>query len=151
MPDSTEAPAAKTVLVADDDPSLLKILELALRHAGYAVTTAVDGAVALERLEGRTYDLLVLDILMPGATGWEVLAKAVGATAPGEPLPRAILVTGFHQEYVVDMRVLQEEGVGAMMLKPFSPADLVEEAARVLAARARTARVRSPAAVPRSG
>ena len=81
----------------------------------------------------KRYDLLVLDILMPGATGWEVHARALERVPAGSHLPRAILMTGFQQEYVVDFRVLQEEGVGAMLLKPFPASTVLDEAARLLA------------------
>lgn len=129
-----ENPIPRSVLVADDDPSVLQILALAFRKAGYEVEAAEDGARALARIEARRHDLLVLDILMPGATGWEVLARAVERTPPGGDLPRAILVTGFHSEYVLDLEVLRQEGVAAMLFKPFSATDILEEADRVLAA-----------------
>jgi CheY-like chemotaxis protein len=128
------APIPVSVLLADDDPGVLGTLAIAFRRAGYAVETAADGARALALLESRPFDLLVLDILMPGATGWEVLARAVERTAPGAALPRAIVMTGFHQEYVVDMGLLRQEGVGAMLLKPFPATDILDEAERVLAA-----------------
>jgi CheY-like chemotaxis protein len=132
---SAPAPAAPlSVLLADDDPSVLPMLSLVLKGAGYAVTAAKDGAEAIAALDAGKHDLLVLDILMPGATGWEVLAHAIAATPAGAPLPRALLITGFHQEYVLDFRLLQEEGVGAMLFKPFPPESFLEEVARVLAA-----------------
>ncbi len=124
--------ALASVLIADDDPGLLAALGIAFRKAGYAVESAADGERGLETVGRRRFDLLVLDILMPGATGWEVLARAIERTPAGEPLPRAILMTGFNQEYVVDIRVLREEGVGAMLLKPFPAATLLDEAARLL-------------------
>ncbi len=132
MPDSTP-PASPSVLLADDDPSVLQVLALALRKSGHGVTTARDGAEALAAIEGGRFNLLVLDILMPGATGWEVLARAIESTPEGIPLPKAVLITGFHQEYVLDFRMLQEEGVSAMLLKPFGAAAFLEEIDRVLA------------------
>ena len=125
--------AAASILLADDDPSVLQVLALAMRRAGHTVTTARDGAEALAALETQRFNLLVLDILMPGATGWEVLARAIEGTPQGIPLPKAILITGFNGEYVLDFGLLMEEGVSAMLLKPFNVADFLEEVDRVLA------------------
>ena len=148
MPDSPQPRNPVSVLVADDDRGLLKFIEMAFRNAGYAVSTAIDGATAVTAVKQRRFDLLVLDILMPGATGWEVLEAAIAETPVGGKLPRAILVTGFNQEYVVDFSLLQKEGVGAMLLKPFTPQTLVDEAARVLEGPAKVARASTPASTP---
>ncbi len=122
-----------SILLADDDPAVLQTLSLAFRLAGHVVTPAPDGARAVEALDRGPYDLMVLDILMPGATGWEVLESALARTPGGAPTPRALLITGFHSEYVVDMSVLRREGVAGMLLKPFPAADILEEIQRVLA------------------
>jgi CheY-like chemotaxis protein len=134
----------RSVLVADDDPAVEQVLAMAFRKSGYEVDTAKDGTAALGLVDRRAYDLLVLDILMPGATGWEVLARAVERASPGAALPSVILITGFNQEYVVDIRVLREEGVGAMLLKPFPASDILAEAERLLAEAPRTS-------LPRAG
>lgn len=135
MPEDPTSPPAVTVLLADDDPDLLKALAFALRAAGgLAVTEAADGARALEALDRGPFDVLVLDVLMPGATGWEILAGAVERLSEGAPRPRTIMMTGFHQEYVVDLKALRREGVSTMLLKPFPATDLLEEIARALAA-----------------
>ena len=126
-------PVSVSVLLAEDDPSALQVLAFALRSAGYAVECAPDGARALEALDRSRHDLFVLDILMPGATGWEVLARALQITPPGQPLPRVILMTGFHQEFVLDMELLRREGASSMLLKPFKASVLLDEARRVLA------------------
>jgi CheY-like chemotaxis protein len=132
MADGT-APVNASILLADDDPGTLQILSMALRSGGYRVEGALDGSVATEAVERGAFDLMVLDILMPGASGWEVLDRAIERTPPGAPMPRAILITGFNQEYVVDMAVLRREGVSAMLLKPFPATDLLDEVRRVLA------------------
>jgi two-component system chemotaxis response regulator CheY len=142
------SPVTASVLLADDDPGVLQSLAFALRGAGHRVTAAEDGEKALAALEAGDFDVLVLDILMPGATGWEVLARAVERTPAGSPLPRAVLMTGFHQEYVVDMRVLRQEGVSAMLLKPFPPSEVLDEVRRALFTVPRTSLPRASEPAP---
>ena len=129
---ASRVPAWTTVLVADDDPSILKTLGFVLRAAGYLAATAPDGRSAMEYVERERFDLLLLDVLMPGATGWEVLAHAQARTPAGTELPRAILITGYNSEYVVDIDLLRRAGVGAMLLKPFTATQVLEEVERVL-------------------
>ena len=59
----------QTVLVADDDPRLLKLVQRNLEIANYRVVTVSDGANALKQAEAEEPDLYVLDIMMPGLTG----------------------------------------------------------------------------------
>lgn len=127
------APKTASILLADDDPAILMTLTMAFQSAGHAVEGASDGTKAIEALGRGTYDLMVLDILMPGATGWEVLEAAIARTPAGAPMPRALLITGFNSEYVVDMTALRKEGVAGMLLKPFPAADILDEIQRVLA------------------
>jgi len=122
-----------SILLADDDPAVLQALSMAFKLAGHAVTPAADGTKAIEALDRGPYDLMVLDILMPGATGWEVLESALSRTPAGAPTPRALLITGFNSEYVVDMSVLRREGVAGMLLKPFPAQDILDEVQRALA------------------
>lgn len=63
------------ILIIEDEPDLLSSLALALREAGYAVDTAATGPDGLFNAEGTDYDALVLDVMLPGMDGWEVLAR----------------------------------------------------------------------------
>ncbi len=63
----------KTVLVVDDDPSMRALIRLYLEGAGYGVIEAADGRRAMQALEGKDVDLVVLDIFMPEMDGLEVL------------------------------------------------------------------------------
>src|SRR6202162_701173 len=69
--DSTENMTA-TVLVVDDDPGARLLIGTALEMAGFRVTTAADGRVALEEVRGQPFDCVVLDVVMPGLSGFEV-------------------------------------------------------------------------------
>ena len=72
------------LLLAEDEQALSRALQAILEHAGYEVDAVCDGVDALDRLAGADYDGAVLDIMMPGMDGIEVLttARAQGVTAP---------------------------------------------------------------------
>src|ERR1700723_2629275 len=63
-----------TVLVVDDDPDIRLTLRQILREEGFRVREARDGLEALERIADEEPDLVLLDLMMPGINGWEVLA-----------------------------------------------------------------------------
>ncbi len=60
------------ILVVDDDPEIVAMLQTRLTKRGYAVTTASDGHRALELAKRERPDLVLLDVMMPGKSGWEV-------------------------------------------------------------------------------
>lgn len=68
--------AAATILVVDDDPSIRALLETRLSKIGYRILTAEDGAAALVAAADHLPDLIILDVMMPRLSGWEV-ARAV--------------------------------------------------------------------------
>jgi two-component system OmpR family response regulator len=63
------------VLIVEDEPDLLRSLAQALREEGYAVDTANDGEDGLFKAEGYDYDAIVLDVMLPGLDGWEILKR----------------------------------------------------------------------------
>ena len=62
----------KTILLVDDEPDMLEILEMRLKKSGYKVITAVTGEECLQKSEEQYPDLILLDILLPGMSGFEV-------------------------------------------------------------------------------
>ncbi len=70
MPKGPEA--TKTILVVDDDPTLLKMMTKQLEVAGYRVETAKDGNEGLAKVQAKPPDLLIVDLVLPGRTGWHV-------------------------------------------------------------------------------
>ena len=62
----------KTILVVDDDPEILSMLQLRLEHRGYKVLTASDGKEALAQAKRSRPALMILDVMMPSKNGWEV-------------------------------------------------------------------------------
>ena len=61
-----------SILIVDDDPEIVTMLQTRLGKRGYQVTTAADGNKALELAKGQKFDIVLLDVMMPGKSGWEV-------------------------------------------------------------------------------
>lgn len=59
------------ILVVDDNPEIREILRILLTGEGYAVEEAADGVAALRQLQNHTFDLIILDIMMPGMNGYQ--------------------------------------------------------------------------------
>jgi len=108
------------VLVADDEEDIRALVAFGLKRAGYEVITAADGAEALALATTRLPDVVVLDMMMPKATGLEVTRSLRGQdTTKGIPV---IILTARVQEADVARGV--EAGADDYVKKPFSPHDL---------------------------
>ena len=116
-------------MLVDDDPTLRNLLRLTLPSDSFDVTEAADGAEALQLLDERPPDLMVLDWNMPGRSGEEVLAELRRSDA-GVPV---IVLTGERDEQprVVARRL----GADAFLTKPFSPLRLLAAIERLIADR----------------
>src|SRR5687768_5424562 len=92
----SKASKAKTILVVDDDPEILAMLSARLEKRGYRILTAVDGNLALEEARRSRPDLIVLDVMMPGKTGWEV-ARALKQDPVTEPI-KVVMLTAIGEQ-----------------------------------------------------
>jgi DNA-binding response OmpR family regulator len=117
--------SGETILVVDDEPTIVEVVELYLRREGFQVVTAVDGAAALAAVERARPALVVLDLMLPGLTGLEVLRRL---RAAGN-LP-VILLTARGEE--ADRVVGLELGADDYVTKPFSNRELVARVKAVL-------------------
>ncbi len=124
---STPAPAR--ILVVEDDPKTAELVALYLRHAGHRVEVEHRGDRALARLGGERFDLLVLDLMLPGVDGLELCRRArAGEAANGRV--GIVLVTARTRE---EERVHGLElGADDYVSKPFSPRELTARVAAVL-------------------
>ncbi len=118
-----------TVLVVDDDPDVCDLITFKLRKSGYEVRRATDGDEALQAVAQRLPDLVLLDIMMPGPSGLEVLERWRGQ--PGTATLPVILLTARAQES--DVEIGFALGADDYILKPFSPRELARRVAAVLA------------------
>jgi DNA-binding response OmpR family regulator len=115
----------RTILVVDDEPALVDVLERYLIDDGFAVVRAADGPAAIELYERHNPDLVLLDINLPGFPGTEVLRRL--RTVRDVPV---IMLTGRVEE--VDRVVGLELGADDYVSKPFSPREVVARVKSVL-------------------
>jgi CheY-like chemotaxis protein len=117
-----------TILVVDDDPDIRTLMEAILEPAGHSVTMAADGQEALSKLKRRSYDLIILDIMMPTMSGYEVLEQI--RAIPSRASTPVVVVTAKHDPG----GVMREVKGGALdhLAKPFMPEELEEVVARAL-------------------
>src|SRR5262245_36515557 len=105
------------ILVADDEPDLLDLVEIVLDESGYETVRAKDGQQALELAGKRVPDLFVLDAMMPKVDGWEVTRRLRKRSATRDvPI---IMLTARTNRYDVDQG--REAGVDEYLAKPFMP------------------------------
>jgi DNA-binding response OmpR family regulator len=126
-PERGAEPIAPMVLVADDDPDVVRIVDAHLAAGGYRRVLTFDGSRALEEIRAQRPDVLVLDLMMPRLTGFDVLA---GLRDMGEERPRVIVLSARGRED----DVIRAFSLGAddFMVKPFNPQELLARVARLL-------------------
>jgi two-component system, OmpR family, alkaline phosphatase synthesis response regulator PhoP len=117
------------VLVIDDDPGVRVVLQRNLEHASFEVLTAEDGPTGLTAAREQAPDIVVLDLLLPYADGFEVLQKLAN-DASTAALP-VIVLTALTGPEVKDK--CREAGADHVMTKPFDPSALASEIHRILA------------------
>jgi len=116
---------ARTILVVDDNPKIVEVLDAYLRADGFDVVTAADGPAALAAVEARRPDLALLDIMLPGVDGLELTRRFQRE----HDLP-VILVTARIDE--IDRLIGLEVGADDYIGKPFSPREVVARVKAVL-------------------
>jgi DNA-binding response OmpR family regulator len=105
------------VLIVDDDQAVTKVLAQFFRAQGFAVATAYSGEEGLTRLEGGPVDLVLIDLLLPGISGFQVLRRAKQL----HPKARVVMITGLEEE---DLRAKAKAyGADAYVAKPFTFSD----------------------------
>ncbi|HIE09161.1 MAG TPA: response regulator [Armatimonadetes bacterium] len=118
------------VLVADDDKFLVELISVNLEAAGFEVLKAYDGEEALMKALSERPDLVVLDVIMPGKSGWEVLEE-LRARPETQRTPVILLTVLKGKEHIVKG---WERGADFYLPKPFDPEDLVEVVERLIRA-----------------
>jgi DNA-binding response OmpR family regulator len=112
---------SRRVLVADDEPSIVTAVEFLLRREGYEVEIARDGREALELIEASPPDLVVLDVMMPQKSGYEICRSIRGRDDWRHIKVIMLSAKGRDAEVTKGMAL----GADAYVTKPFSTRDLV--------------------------
>ena len=112
---------AVDVLIAEDEPSILESLDFILRRAGWTISAVTDGEAALEAVRRLKPRVLVLDVMLPKRSGFEVL-KQIRADAETHALPVLILTAKGQQQ---DRRIAEEFGADVFVTKPYANAEVV--------------------------
>jgi DNA-binding response OmpR family regulator len=118
----------KTVLVADDQPHIVRLIQVNLEKVGYRVVTAADGLEALRKVREEIPDLVILDVIMPHKDGFEVLREIKRDPRLMEVPVIMLTVKTQNADIVEGLR----EGAEMYLPKPFHPKELVSLIRRAL-------------------
>ena len=138
------AAAGIRVLVVDDEPDISALVAYHLAKAGYRVATAATGAEAIEAAASQAPDLVVLDLMLPDMSGFDVLERLRAPDAPPSTRNVAVLMLTARRDEADRIRGLAF-GADDYLTKPFSPPELVLRVGAILR------RVHGAHSAPRDG
>lgn len=119
----------KTILIADDEEDLRLLVQVTLEHPSYRILTAIDGCTAMDAVCTHIPDLLILDWMMPGLNGCEVVRK-IRLRSDTARIPIVMLTAKDGLDAREQMASLDLAGY---LVKPFSPLELIQKVRAVLA------------------
>ncbi len=128
MTDLQADSATRTALVAEDDSDIRELVTTKLSGAGYRVIAVSDGTAALSAIREHHPDIALLDVMMPGTSGLEILAE-LRRDISTAAIP-VILMSARSQEFDVESGIAS--GASDYIVKPFSPRELVDRVNAVL-------------------
>lgn len=112
----------KTVLVIEDEPNIIEAIGFILSRDGWRVATHSNGVDAVEAVRSRAPDLVILDVMLPGRSGYDIL-RDLRAGEGTATLP-VLLLTARGQ--TKDREMAESYGASRFMTKPFSNAEVLE-------------------------
>jgi len=118
---------ARKILTCDDEKHIVRLIQVNLERQGYEVITAYNGVECLEKVQEDRPDLIVLDVMMPEMSGFEVLEK-LKSNPDTETIP-VIMLTARAQD--VDVLRGWQSGVECYLTKPFNPMELIAFVKRI--------------------
>ncbi|KRE55673.1 histidine kinase [Phycicoccus sp. Soil748] len=121
-------PDGARVLIADDDPDIRDLVEFKLTQSGYAVEAVGDGLAAWESFQAERPALVILDVMMPGLSGIDVLRKIRDSEDGAVPV---LLLSAKSRDSDVDTGFAV--GADDYVIKPFSPRELLHRVNGMLA------------------
>lgn len=123
---------AARILVVEDDEELNDVLEYNLSRSGYEVLRAWDGIEAMRIIDEKHPDLVLLDIMLPGADGWEV-CEHVRSTEPVKDTPIVVFTARSARD---DFDATRRYNPAGYFTKPYATPDVLRHVEKVVAARA---------------
>ena len=119
----------KRVLVIEDEPNIIEALSFILSRDGWTVHTHSDGVNANERIRATPPDLVILDVMLPGKSGFDIL-RDLRADPEMQALP-VLMLTARGQTR--DRELAEKLGVNRFITKPFSNAEVIENVRALVA------------------
>lgn len=116
------------ILIVEDEANILESLSYLLRREGFEVSAAEDGADVMNLINTRKPDLLILDVIVPGTDGFQILRDIRAAPATAD-LPVIMLTARVQQK---DRQLAEDIGASAFMTKPFANAEIVSTVKRLI-------------------
>lgn len=113
---------SKRILIVEDEPNIVESLTFLLEHAGFVVSSVSDGALALEQVSTLMPALVILDVMLPNRSGFDILRDIRGLSDQ----PKVLMLTAKGQAR--DRQAADEIGVDRFMTKPFANAEIVRAA-----------------------
>ena len=128
MPDTPTSPSGRRILVVDDEPHIRRVLSAVLGDRGFEIEMASDGVEGLDEFNARDFDLVILDLMMPGASGLEILSRI--RSDPQRSETPVIILTAKGQD--TDREAALAGGANDFLTKPFSPKKLIARIEEIL-------------------
>lgn len=128
MTDEPTVGSSRVVLVAEDDRDIRELVTAKLSGAGYRVIAVADGIAALNVIREQSPDIALLDVMMPGSSGLDVIGKL--RTDERTASVPVILLSAKSQDFDVETGLAL--GAADYIIKPFSPRELLERVEAVL-------------------
>ena len=117
----------KKILVVDNEPDIVDLTRTVLELGGYLVVTAYSGEECLRRLEKEKVDLVLLDIMMPGMSGWDVFNRINKKSTEIKVAFMSVLEISDKRK-----QVLLDEGLADYIMKPFDKETLLNRVDKIL-------------------
>ena len=120
---------SKSILLADDSATIRRVVEVSFTDTGFHVESVADGDAALARLETLRPDIVLADVVMPGASGYEICRRVKAST---RPVP-VLLLAGTFEDF--DHELARSSGADGCLMKPFESRTLRDRVTSLLADR----------------
>ena len=119
---------AKKILLADDEPNIVKVIELRLKSEGYEILTAYNGEEAISKIKENKPDIAILDVMMPPPNGYQI-CRILKEDAEYKNIP-IILLTAKSTESDKFWGI--ESGADAYITKPYNAKELLETVKKLI-------------------